>query len=721
MSARWILAAAAVLLPAAAQAQPVGTAFTYQGRLTSSGSPANGPIDLRFLLFDSPAAGAQVGPTIDRPGTSLTGGLFTVALDFGPAAFAGSKRWLEIRVSPAGAGAYTTLSPRQELTPSPSAVFSSTTANAPWSGVTGKPPGFADDTDNDTTYSAGAGLNLAGTAFSIAPGGVTAAHLGQNGCGPNQILKWNGAAWACAADSSHDHFTQAWTGASAGAGFRVTNSGGGGILGVSSFPDGNGVHGRSTATTGAGWGVFGESPSPNGAGVSGYGTAASGPAIGVLGVTSSPTGRGVSGVAQSAAGSSFGVRGESPSPIGFGVAGYGTATSGSATGVLGVTASPSGHGVRGVAGATTGTSYGVRGVNASPDGVGVYGEANATSGGNRGVIGTTTSPSGIGVLGKTYSDAGTNFGVVGANTSPDGVGVYGVSEPTSGVNFGVYGVSNSPAGYAGFFAGQVQVTGTLSKGGGSFKIDHPLDPENKYLYHSFVESPDMMNVYNGNAVTDADGSATVELPEWFEALNRDFRYQLTAIGAPARRPPRRRRRSTRTASASREGRRACKVSWQVTGIRQRRLRGDAPHPGGGGQAGEPAGPAAASRGLRPAGGEGPRQGAEAAAVKWMGAVVLAFLTGSAHAQPAGTAFTYQGRLTSAGNPASGAYDLRFVLFDAAGAGAPGRPDRRPARCRRGQRPVHGDAWTSARWPSRAAGDGWRSRVSPARGGHLHDL
>ena len=74
------------------------------------------------------------------------------------------------------------------------------------------------------------------------------------------------------------------------------------------------------------------------------------------------------------------------------------------------------------------------------------------------------------------------------------------------------------------------VTGTLSKGGGSFKIDHPLDPENQYLYHSFVESPDMMNVYNGNVVLDEGGEATVELPEWFEALNRDFRYQLTCIG-----------------------------------------------------------------------------------------------------------------------------------------------------------------------------------------------
>ena len=61
-----------------------------------------------------------------------------------------------------------------------------------------------------------------------------------------------------------------------------------------------------------------------------------------------------------------------------------------------------------------------------------------------------------------------------------------------------------------------------------------LDPANKYLYHSFVESPDMMNVYNGNVVTDKRGMATVVLPEYFEALNSDFRYQLTVIGRFAR-------------------------------------------------------------------------------------------------------------------------------------------------------------------------------------------
>ena len=93
---------------------------------------------------------------------------------------------------------------------------------------------------------------------------------------------------------------------------------------------------------------------------------------------------------------------------------------------------------------------------------------------------------------------------------------------------GIYVLNAS--GNAGNFQGNVNVTGTLSKGMGTFKIDHPVDPENKFLYHSFVESPDMMNIYNGVISFDQNGEAVVTLPEYFEALNRQFRYQLTPIG-----------------------------------------------------------------------------------------------------------------------------------------------------------------------------------------------
>ena len=130
----------------------------------------------------------------------------------------------------------------------------------------------------------------------------------------------------------------------------------------------------------------------------------------------------------------------------------------------------------------------------------------------------------------------------------------------------IAGIANG-SGLAGRFVGNVNISGNLSKGGGGFKIDHPLDPANRYLYHSFVESPDMMNIYNGNATLDANGETLVDLPNWFDALNRDFRYQLTAIGAPGPNLY-----IADEVSGNRfhiaGGKAGMEVSWQVTGIRR---------------------------------------------------------------------------------------------------------------------------------------------------------
>lgn len=113
----------------------------------------------------------------------------------------------------------------------------------------------------------------------------------------------------------------------------------------------------------------------------------------------------------------------------------------------------------------------------------------------------------------------------------------------------------------------LRVLGMVTKGGGSFEIDHPLDPQNKVLRHSFVESPDMKNIYDGIVLLDENGEAVVELPDYFEALNRDYRYQLMAVGAPA--PGlyvKEKIKSNRFTIAG--GAPNGKVSWQVTGIRQ---------------------------------------------------------------------------------------------------------------------------------------------------------
>jgi hypothetical protein len=113
--------------------------------------------------------------------------------------------------------------------------------------------------------------------------------------------------------------------------------------------------------------------------------------------------------------------------------------------------------------------------------------------------------------------------------------------------------------------GNIVIPGNLAKGGGSFRIDHPLDPTNKYLYHSFVESPDMMNIYNGNIVTDAAGKATVELPAYFEALNMEFRYQLTVIGSFSQAIVSKEVAANKFEIATSTPN--VKVSWQVTGVR----------------------------------------------------------------------------------------------------------------------------------------------------------
>jgi hypothetical protein len=180
-----------------------------------------------------------------------------------------------------------------------------------------------------------------------------------------------------------------------------------------------------------------------------------------------------------------------------------------------------------------------------------------------------------------------NYGVYGHSDSFDGVhgesnsgvGVLGMSSSS----YGVYGKGIS--GLAAYLDGNVTITGNLQKPGGSFKIDHPVDPANKYLCHSFVESPDMKNVYDGVVVLDNKGKAEIELPDWFGILNKDFRYQLTAIGAPGpnlyiaeeiseatttkysnSNSNNNNNNSSRFKIAG--GASGMKVSWQVTGIRK---------------------------------------------------------------------------------------------------------------------------------------------------------
>ena len=197
---------------------------------------------------------------------------------------------------------------------------------------------------------------------------------------------------------------------------------------------------------------------------------------------------------------------------------------------------------------------------ASPENNGVFGRASGSAGRNTGVIGVAAGNAAVtvGLDGYASGDSTWNVGAranasngiynrgleivlasSGKGTLGSNIGVLSLASLNPNTNIAVYGGASGTVGttnLAGFFNGDVtvtgdlNVTGSIAKGSGTFKIDHPLDPENKYLVHSFIESPKMLNIYNGKITTDAKGFAVVTLPEYVEAANKDFLYQLTVIG-----------------------------------------------------------------------------------------------------------------------------------------------------------------------------------------------
>jgi hypothetical protein len=421
---------------------PVGSGFTYQGRLVVSGSPASGNYDFTFTLFDAATGGNQVGSTITVLTQTLSVGTFTVVLNFLSNSFQGDARWLQIGVRPSGDPTFTVLSPRQAITAAP-------------------------------------------YALSLRPGAVI-------------------------------------NGASGGPTLSVTNTSGNGLNGSSTGSGSAGVYGSNV--NGSGYGVYGYSSAASGTGV--FGSAAG---TGVLGTSTS--GKGMYGTSTSGYGVYGATGGASPSA---GV--YGSSTAANGIGVQGV--GDNGPQAKGV--------YGT-----SSDGWGVYGFSSGANGvGVRGV----NDDLGAGVLGD-----GGFYGVYGTGFT----GVYGFSVGGTGV----YGSTGNVNGnYAGYFSGNVNVTGSCCAAGmGTSRLDDPLDPTNKYLTQALVESPDLKNIYDGNVTTDAKGEATVALPNYVEALNQDFRYQLTVVGQFAQAIVSSEINNNRF--TIRTDKPNLKVSWQVTGIR----------------------------------------------------------------------------------------------------------------------------------------------------------
>ena len=322
--------------------------------------------------------------------------------------------------------------------------------------------------------------------------------------------------------------------------------------------------------------------------------AVGGTGVGLRGSTTGINGGAVVGNATASSGGTTGVRGDSASTRGAGVVGDASATSGSTIGVLGEVASP--NGIAGIFNNTVGGKI----LSGQNKGVEVFSVANSKSAPGVSTVGFN-APSGSGLPGTDAIHAAGGCGDYLSMSGPEGgngmvvtggasflsggsgiiaVGGYSCHGPGPGVvasaNYGE-GVSDaidafaregSEEGIAGCFTGCVNVSGNLAVSGTkSFRIDYPLDPLNKYLYHAALESSEVLNLYTGNAVLDANGEAAVQLPEWFEALNRDFRYHLTAIGAPAPNlhiAQEIQNRSFRIGG----GAPGMKVSWQVTAVRQ---------------------------------------------------------------------------------------------------------------------------------------------------------
>ncbi len=183
---------------------------------------------------------------------------------------------------------------------------------------------------------------------------------------------------------------------------------------------------------------------------------------------------------------------------------------------------------------------------------------------------TDDTVSEVGVLG--YTNGGTStFGAgvvgIGGSTNSFNVGLIGLADDgPAGSNFALFAEADNASDYAGYFNGNVYMSGTLSAGGTkNFEIDHPLDPANKILRHAAMESNEVLDQYSGNITTDGTGYATVQLPAYFESITKDFRYQLTVMGTFAQAIVKQKVSGNQFVIQTNQPN--VEVSWQVTGVR----------------------------------------------------------------------------------------------------------------------------------------------------------
>jgi hypothetical protein len=423
-----------VCLTRVSKAAPMGTAWTYQGRLMDQNEPADGEYDFQFKLFDDPnvVLGNQLGSDVNVPDLDVIDGYFTVLLDFGSDVFDGNAVWLETGVRPGDFNApceYTVLAPRQEVTPTPYALM----VRAPLHLTGSSPDPIIKGTNTDVS---GKGVyGEASYSIGINYGGYFVA---KGGNGRGVLGEANGAA-------------------------------GVGVRGKTSGSVGRGVYGSATDSNGTNYGGYFVANGDNGRGALGWANGSNG--VGVRGKASGSEGRGVySSATDSGNVENYGGYFEADGKKGIGV--YGEATNTGSNYKYGGYFMANGDFGRGVYGQADGSNgVGVRGKASGSEGKGVYGTATDNNGTNYGGYFKAEGSSGRGVHAEAH---GSNaVGVHGRTNGSEGRAVYGYAYNQGDVeNYGGYFVAYGRYG-KGVYAKATgwqgkgvygEATGSLSKG-----------------------------------------------------------------------------------------------------------------------------------------------------------------------------------------------------------------------------------------------------------------
>ncbi|MEK6702865.1 MAG: hypothetical protein AABZ53_11415 [Planctomycetota bacterium] len=541
---------------ARAVADPVTTAITYQAGLQAAGVPVNGSHDMRFRLYDSGVGGSQVGPTLCIDNLMLVDGQINVSLEFG-SVFDGQRRFLEIELRPdtgldcSDPTGMTVLTPRQELTAAPHAAYalaagtattaaSATTATSATNAINatnatllgGQAAAFFQDAANLTgtladarlwgAYSGALTLSNAANAFTGVGTGLTALNATNLTSGTLPTARLSGTySSAVTLSNAANAFTGVGTGLTE---LNATNIASGTIPDArlsANVPLENQANafGAFDNTFAGQVGIGMTSPayplnfaSVLGDKISLYGTATNHYGLGVQSNTlqihtNTSAADIVFGYGSSAALTETArITGDGRLAVGIGApddTALHTFTNSRSSSATVETSLAGGVALNVLASATTLDTVAGSFTSSSNNGTGLY------------AIATRASGVTYGLRAYVNSNAANAMAVRGECTN-------------NGANYGVYGSATGASAFGVYSNGRLGSSGTKS-----FMIDHPLDPENKFLLHYSLESPEVLNVYTGVVSLDAAGEAWVTLPEYYESINIEPRYMLTSVGAPA--------------------------------------------------------------------------------------------------------------------------------------------------------------------------------------------